>query len=224
MANLWKFSKDQYIKSFQRWSFCWSVFSCIQRYSTSLRIQSECGKIRIRKNSVFRHFPRSGSYFHRWSEVFKSPIWDTWTICNLDSIETNTGIQQREYFKCEAWLLIWFKEVQYGHTSHNTPIYLFKVITTTSAFFYFLWRCCVDLEQINTCWESNVWREESLTRVQILQCLRGHAPPPCRRQYIDSSTANITHCIWLSKPRASHLLTKYSTQPLLIRILMMPHF
>ena len=158
------------------------------------------------------------------SEVFKSPIWDTWTICNLDSIETNTGIQQREYFKCEAWLLIWFKEVQYGHTSHNTPIYLFKVITTTSAFFYFLWRCCVDLEQINTCWESNVWREESLTRVQILQCLRGHALPPCRRQYIDSSAANITHCIWLSKPRASHLLTKYSTQPLLIRILMMPQF
>ena len=156
------------------------------------------------------------------SEVFKSPIWDTWTICNLDSIKTNTGIQQREYFKCEAWLLIWFKEVRYRHTSHNTPIYLFKVITTTSAFYYFLWRCCVDLEQINTCWESNVWREELLTRVQILQCLRGHAP--CRRQYIDSSAGNITHCIWLSKPRASHLLIKYSTQPLLIRILMMPQF
>ena len=66
VANLWKFSKDHYIKSVQRWSFFWSVFSCIQRYSTSLRIQSERGKIRTRKNSVFRHFPCSGSYFHRW--------------------------------------------------------------------------------------------------------------------------------------------------------------
>ena len=27
-----------------------------KRYSVSLRIQSECGKIRTRKNSVFRHF------------------------------------------------------------------------------------------------------------------------------------------------------------------------
>ena len=29
------------------------------RYSVSLRIQSECGKIRTRKNSVFGHFSRS---------------------------------------------------------------------------------------------------------------------------------------------------------------------
>ena len=30
-----------------------------ERYSVSLRIQSECGKIRTRKNSVFRHFSHS---------------------------------------------------------------------------------------------------------------------------------------------------------------------
>ena len=30
-----------------------------ERYSVSLRIQSECGKIRTRKNSVFRHFLHS---------------------------------------------------------------------------------------------------------------------------------------------------------------------
>ena len=30
-----------------------------ERYSVSLRIQSECGKIRSRKNSVFEHFLRS---------------------------------------------------------------------------------------------------------------------------------------------------------------------
>ena len=29
-----------------------------ERYGVSLRIQSECGKIRTRKNSVFRHFSR----------------------------------------------------------------------------------------------------------------------------------------------------------------------
>ena len=35
-----------------------------ERYGVSLRIQSECGKIRARKNSVFRHFSRS----EKWQE------------------------------------------------------------------------------------------------------------------------------------------------------------
>ena len=30
-----------------------------ERYEVSLRIQSECGKIQTRKNSVFEHFSRS---------------------------------------------------------------------------------------------------------------------------------------------------------------------
>ena len=34
---------------------------------------------------------------------------------------------------------------------------------------------------------DNLKREESLTRVQILHCLGGHAPPPQRRRYVDSS-------------------------------------
>ena len=33
-----------------------------ERSSVSLRIQSECGKIRTRKNSVFGHFSRSDSF------------------------------------------------------------------------------------------------------------------------------------------------------------------
>ena len=41
-------------------SFFWSVFSHIR----TLRIQSECGKIRNRKNSVFGHFSRSAQIWH----------------------------------------------------------------------------------------------------------------------------------------------------------------
>ena len=52
------------MKSGQIRSFFWSVFSCIQlnteKYVVSLRIQSECGKIRTRRNPVFGHFSRSG--------------------------------------------------------------------------------------------------------------------------------------------------------------------
>ena len=41
-------------------SFFWSAFSSIKtEYSVPLRIQSESGKIRTRKNSVFEHFSRS---------------------------------------------------------------------------------------------------------------------------------------------------------------------
>ena len=40
--------------------FC-SVFSRIWTEYGEIRIQSECGKIRTRKNSVFGHFSRSGS-------------------------------------------------------------------------------------------------------------------------------------------------------------------
>ena len=49
--------------SAQIWSFFWSVFSRIRteygQTRSSLRIQSEYGKIRTRKNSVFGHFSRS---------------------------------------------------------------------------------------------------------------------------------------------------------------------
>ena len=51
------------VKSVQMRSFFWSYFPAFglntERYGVSLRIQSKCGKIRTRKNSVFRHFSRS---------------------------------------------------------------------------------------------------------------------------------------------------------------------
>ena len=53
-----------YVESVQIWSFFWSVFSLIglntERYSVSLRIQSECGEIRTRKYSAFGYFLHNG--------------------------------------------------------------------------------------------------------------------------------------------------------------------
>ena len=52
-----------WVKSVQIGSYFWSLFSCIRtEYAeilVSLCIKSECGKIRTRKNCVFRHFSRS---------------------------------------------------------------------------------------------------------------------------------------------------------------------
>ena len=48
------------VKSFQIQSNFWSVFSHIwTEYEVSLRIQSQCGKMRTRNYSVFGHFLRS---------------------------------------------------------------------------------------------------------------------------------------------------------------------
>ena len=48
------------MKSVQKRSFFWSVFSRFRiECFVSLRIQSECGKIRTRKNSVFGHISHS---------------------------------------------------------------------------------------------------------------------------------------------------------------------
>ena len=54
------------VKSVQIWSFFWSVYSRTRtEYVVSPRIQSECGKIRTRKISVFGHFSCS-VYLHCW--------------------------------------------------------------------------------------------------------------------------------------------------------------
>ena len=45
-----------------------------ERYGAFFRIQSECGKIRTRKNSVFGHFPRSGC-LHCQFLLYKSMDW-----------------------------------------------------------------------------------------------------------------------------------------------------
>ena len=61
-----------------------------ERYSVSLRIQSECGEIRTRKNSIFGHFSRSVG-----KEQLKS-LWKiSWTQIRdidwyLDTNSTNT--------------------------------------------------------------------------------------------------------------------------------------
>ena len=63
------FCNSHCMKSVQIRSFFWSVFSrirteygeiqSISRHSASFRIQSECGKIWTRKNSIFVHLSRS---------------------------------------------------------------------------------------------------------------------------------------------------------------------
>ena len=45
-----------------------------ERYSVSLRIQSECGKRRTRKNSLFGHFSRSGFFNPNGTVTHKSKI------------------------------------------------------------------------------------------------------------------------------------------------------
>ena len=65
--RVWESKASHCVKSIQIGSFSWSVFSHIRteykeilrRISISLHIQSGCGKIRARKNSVFGHFLRS---------------------------------------------------------------------------------------------------------------------------------------------------------------------
>ena len=59
------------MKSVHIRSFFWFVFSLIRaEYGEILRIHSECGKLRTRKNSVFGHSSRSGS-----GKCFFSKIW-----------------------------------------------------------------------------------------------------------------------------------------------------
>ena len=64
LRNICAFLKTyHWVKSVQRQSFFWSVFSCFglnkEIYSVNLLIQSEYRKIRTKKNSVFGHFSHS---------------------------------------------------------------------------------------------------------------------------------------------------------------------
>ena len=73
------FTSDTLREKWQNTEIFWSVFSRVRiEYSISLRIQSKCGKIRTRKNSVFGHFSRSGcecllvvtDYFSGWTQAY----------------------------------------------------------------------------------------------------------------------------------------------------------
>ena len=91
MFQLERFSSKQHcLKSVQIRSFFWSVFSrirteygemfCISPYSVrmrSLHIQSECGKIRTRKNSVFGHISHSVNLLESvdFSAFFIAQLW-----------------------------------------------------------------------------------------------------------------------------------------------------
>ena len=60
------------VKSVQVWSFFWSVFSrSWTEYGEIRSTESECGKIRTRKNHVFGNFSRSVLYYNL---QFRLPI------------------------------------------------------------------------------------------------------------------------------------------------------
>ena len=60
-----------------------------ERYGVSLRIQSECGKMRTRKKSVFGHFLRSTVFFFFFCqscpEYQNRPYWDFGPCHNVKS-------------------------------------------------------------------------------------------------------------------------------------------
>ena len=70
---------------------------------------------------------------------------------------------------------------------------------------------------------DNVKRQESLTRVQVLHCLGGHAPPPQRRRCVDSS-ARILRIVDDYPNRETIYYLKSITQPVLLRVLIMSRF
>ena len=56
-----------------------------ERYFVSVRIQSECGKIRSRKNSVFGHFSRSAHVveFNDFTQIIYKYHKNLWNICMI---------------------------------------------------------------------------------------------------------------------------------------------
>ena len=106
------------VKSVQIRSFFWPAFSRIRtEYGEILsrRIQSECGKMRIRKNSVFEHFSRNDTtwYFsdifrkYRKGTLIKTRVWSTYEELG------NKRINLTEFcfeVLINLWLIFWKKE------------------------------------------------------------------------------------------------------------------
>ena len=74
-----------------------------ERYSVSLRIQSECGKIQTRKNSIFEQFSRSAE-----STEYRKTLWKNSVFGHFSHSHWNKGNQCliRRYYvhrwKCKA--------------------------------------------------------------------------------------------------------------------------
>ena len=68
-----------------------------ERWFVSLRIQSECGEIRTRKTSVFRHFSRSEYVLTNWMK----------TLLILNVILNNIGLKEIYWIKVSKnWILL----------------------------------------------------------------------------------------------------------------------
>ena len=86
------------MKSFQIRGFSWSVFSRIRtQYLVSLRIQSTCGKIRTRKDSILGHFSRSENHVPIWASLrtlhVKQQVSEA-VVCRHHSLKTSQTPQE----------------------------------------------------------------------------------------------------------------------------------
>ena len=75
-----------------------------ERYSVSLRIQSECEKMRIMKNSVFGHFSRSGSAKANMSRNWYQINFSIRTQFSKESRTTNQTSYARPCSTSSQWI------------------------------------------------------------------------------------------------------------------------
>ena len=101
---------------FQVWSFFWSVFSHNwTEYGEIQSIESECGKIRTRKNAVFWNFSRSILYYNL---QFHLPILTSLLIpwnYNANTIDTAIIRSSRLVVFCKTGVLTNFTKFTRKH-------------------------------------------------------------------------------------------------------------
>ena len=133
----------QYVKSVQIRTFFWPVFSLVpteygegtERYGVSLRIWSECGRMRTRKNSVFAHFSRSARKKRSWSLFLKQLFqhrgfpgceWLLHLLLKLDEM----GVRQN-YVLC-LFVLFWYYNICIFSRSSRSEVFFKKLLLQIS--------------------------------------------------------------------------------------------
>ena len=90
-----------------------------ERYSVYLHVQSECGKIRTRKSSVFGHFSRSASSLKQLAKVFSSKGFSQHLPILLKVLKDQMRSEREKHVKFFSLLLLFF--VKMRHQQHYFP-------------------------------------------------------------------------------------------------------